>query len=83
LLSASEYQGIAPQHAPSIARDVAPIRPLRQSSSMAKQTRDPKLAASVLAKAADLNEKVDDLSLSGIDGSLHAPDVDCERRDVE
>jgi hypothetical protein len=50
---------------------------------MAKQTRDPKLAASVLAKAADLNEKVDDLSLSGIDGSLHAPDVDCERRDVE
>jgi hypothetical protein len=36
-----------------------------------------------MEKAADLNEKVDDLSLSGINGSLPAADADCEGRDVE
>jgi hypothetical protein len=41
----------------------------------AKETKDPQIAAKLLAKAASLNEKLDDLPFE-MDVSPRAPDVD-------
>jgi hypothetical protein len=42
----------------------------------AKQTGDPKLGAVSLDKAAELNDKVEDVSLQNMDVSPQAPDVE-------
>jgi hypothetical protein len=42
----------------------------------AKQTGDPKLSAVSLDKAAELNDKVEDVSLQNMDVSPQAPDVE-------
>jgi phage shock protein A len=42
----------------------------------AKQTGDPKLAAGLLDKAAELNDKVEDVSLQNMDVRAQAPDVE-------
>ena len=42
----------------------------------AKQTADPKLAAGLLDKAAELNDKVEDVSLQNMDVRAQAPDVE-------
>jgi hypothetical protein len=52
---------------------------LRQASTLlrfAKQTGDPKLAAGLLDKAAELNDKVEDVSLRNMDVRAQAPDVE-------
>jgi hypothetical protein len=51
---------------------------LRQAATLlrfAKQTGDPKLAAGLLDKAAELNE-VEDVSLQNMDVRAQAPDVE-------
>jgi hypothetical protein len=42
----------------------------------ARQTRDPAVAAVLIDKAADLNEKVEDLPRRNMDVTPQAPDVD-------
>jgi hypothetical protein len=52
---------------------------LRQAATLlrfAKQTGDPKLAAGFLDKAAELNDKVEDVSLQNMDVRAQAPDVE-------
>jgi hypothetical protein len=52
---------------------------LRQAAMLlrfAKQTGDPKLAAGLLDKAAELNDKVEDVSLQNMDVRAQAPDVE-------
>ena len=52
---------------------------LRQAATLlrfAKQTGDPKLAAGLLDKAAELNDKVEDVSLKNMDVRAQAPDVE-------
>jgi hypothetical protein len=52
---------------------------LRQAATLlrfAKQTGDPKLAAGLLDKAAELNDKVEDVSLQNMDVRAQAPDVE-------
>ena len=41
---------------------------------LARETKDPEFAATLLAKAADLNEKLDDLSKADV--SAQAPGID-------
>jgi hypothetical protein len=52
---------------------------LRQVATLlrfAKQTGDPKLAAGFLDKPAELNDKVEDVSLKNMDVRAQAPDVE-------
>ena len=52
---------------------------LRQAATLlrfAKQTGDPKLAAGFFDKAAELNDKVEDVSLQNMDVCAQAPDVE-------
>jgi hypothetical protein len=52
---------------------------LRQTATLlrfAKQTGDPKLAAGLLDKAAELNDKVEDVSLQNMDVRAQAPGVE-------
>jgi hypothetical protein len=52
---------------------------LRQATTLlgfAKQTGDPKLAAGLLDRAAELNHKVEDVSLKNMDVRPQAPDAE-------
>ena len=52
---------------------------LRQAAMLlrfAKQTGDPKPAAGLLDKAAEVNDKVEDVSLKNMDVRAQAPDVE-------
>ena len=54
---------------------------LRQAASLlrySKETANPKVATVLLAKAADLNEKLDELSAPNKDRSARAPDVETD-----
>jgi hypothetical protein len=52
------------------------LRQVATIMKFAKETNDPAIAARLLAKAASLNEKLDEINLSKMDVSPRAPDVE-------
>ena len=52
------------------------LRQVATVMKFAKETNDPEIAARLLAKAASLNEKLDEISLLKMDVSPQAPDVE-------